>query len=203
MNEKLIENFNNTVQKDDVVFILGDFAMGKRDVIPSLLSRLNGRIILIAGNHDHKKSRNCFLEVYDSAVLTFPVVAKEVNFKNPMKGFEDDRFFDGGEQSTISFGLVHIPHQQREHFKDMKLNGVLCGHIHNLWISLNKDSEIPDDYGASEGLRNEKTKALFPTLNVGVDVHDYRPININQVLGYFGMESIPDFRIESFVFEGK
>lgn len=52
MNEKLIANWNSVVGQDDVVFHLGDFALGGRENWDKVLPRLNGRIFLIIGNHD-------------------------------------------------------------------------------------------------------------------------------------------------------
>jgi calcineurin-like phosphoesterase family protein len=49
MNKALIENWNNTVSKDDIVFCLGDFAYSHWKQI---LQQLNGTIYLILGNHD-------------------------------------------------------------------------------------------------------------------------------------------------------
>lgn len=54
MNEALITNWNNTVGKDDIVFHLGDFAMGGSAEWSRLLECLNGKIYLILGNHDMK-----------------------------------------------------------------------------------------------------------------------------------------------------
>ena len=51
MTPKLIELWNNTVAKDDTVYFLGDFSLNprwSRDIAP----KLNGRKILIPGNHD-------------------------------------------------------------------------------------------------------------------------------------------------------
>ena len=50
MNEKLIRNWNSVVKEDDVVFHLGDF--GWKLASKKFLSRLNGDIIKIKGNHD-------------------------------------------------------------------------------------------------------------------------------------------------------
>lgn len=58
MNEKLIENWNNTVSDGDVIFHLGDIALGGSSVWNSILPRLNGCIYLIKGNHDMKNLRN-------------------------------------------------------------------------------------------------------------------------------------------------
>jgi len=52
MNEKIISNWNEKVEPDDDVFILGDVAMGKIALAPALIRRLNGRKHLVAGNHD-------------------------------------------------------------------------------------------------------------------------------------------------------
>ena len=52
MNKALIDNWNNVVSKDDVVWHLGDFALGKRSCIPDIIKSLNGKINLISGNHD-------------------------------------------------------------------------------------------------------------------------------------------------------
>jgi len=52
MNHALIDGWNQTVADDDVVWILGDFALGKlADTLP-LVGELRGRKILLAGNHD-------------------------------------------------------------------------------------------------------------------------------------------------------
>jgi calcineurin-like phosphoesterase family protein len=52
MNENLIVCWNSLVKKDDIVYHLGDFAMGGAEKIESLTARLNGRKMLILGNHD-------------------------------------------------------------------------------------------------------------------------------------------------------
>ena len=69
MNEGLIELWNQTVGPEDIVYHLGDFAMGQRVLIPEVLARLNGRIILVQGNHDYKKSLVHFSEVHQRLVI--------------------------------------------------------------------------------------------------------------------------------------
>jgi calcineurin-like phosphoesterase family protein len=54
MNRKLIENWNNKVPEDGIVFNLGDFAWGGYPFWKSIREQLNGKIILIKGNHDEK-----------------------------------------------------------------------------------------------------------------------------------------------------
>ena len=52
MNQVLIDNWNRVVGKNDLVFHLGDFAFGGAAVWNRFLDQLNGRIVLIVGNHD-------------------------------------------------------------------------------------------------------------------------------------------------------
>ena len=54
MNYKLIENWNNKVPADGIVFHLGDFAWGGYPFWKNIREQLNGKIILIKGNHDEK-----------------------------------------------------------------------------------------------------------------------------------------------------
>jgi len=58
----MIKNWNNTVAQSDSVFVLGDFAMGKRPV--QLAENLNGRKVLIGGNHDECSAER-YLEFFD------------------------------------------------------------------------------------------------------------------------------------------
>ena len=53
MNGALIKNWNETVGKDDDIYVLGDFFLGTDyDYINEVLDKLNGRIHLVVGNHD-------------------------------------------------------------------------------------------------------------------------------------------------------
>ena len=56
MDETIIANWNKTVGPNDTVFCLGDFCFGTKDNIPYYARQLNGRKILIKGNHDRTKS---------------------------------------------------------------------------------------------------------------------------------------------------
>lgn len=56
MTEYLIEIHNKTVNKDDVTYNLGDISLNLRPKeVFDLLGRMNGRFIIIKGNHDSNK----------------------------------------------------------------------------------------------------------------------------------------------------
>ncbi len=52
MNETIIENWNKTINKNDIVYHLGDFGFMRDHELDSILKRLNGQKFLIFGNHD-------------------------------------------------------------------------------------------------------------------------------------------------------
>lgn len=59
-DRELEVRWNKTVGKNDVVFHIGDFSWyNHKSDNEALLARLNGRKYLIAGNHDHKRTRSC------------------------------------------------------------------------------------------------------------------------------------------------
>ena len=52
MNYKIIRNWNSVVKKDDIIFCLGDFALGRETDCTEILKQLNGHKVLIKGNHE-------------------------------------------------------------------------------------------------------------------------------------------------------
>ena len=56
MNKTLVENWNNSITNEDTVYFLGDLAFGKgSNSTDYWLTKLNGKIIFIKGNHDKSK----------------------------------------------------------------------------------------------------------------------------------------------------
>jgi len=63
MNESIIKNWNNTVNKNDIVYHLGDFGFGSLDELKQIFDKLNGEKYLIMGNHDLRYGKNFFLKL--------------------------------------------------------------------------------------------------------------------------------------------
>ncbi len=63
MDEEIIKRWNKMVGEDDVVFHLGDFCFGSEKSWRYLISRLNGMIYLVAGNHDKNITMDHFVDV--------------------------------------------------------------------------------------------------------------------------------------------
>lgn len=75
MEKQIIDNWNNKVSDEDTVYILGDFSfkMTKENAI-NILKQLNGKKVLIKGNHDkfvgQRDFDSCFEKVCDYLQIT-------------------------------------------------------------------------------------------------------------------------------------
>jgi len=112
MNEALIANWNAVVQPGDVVLHMGDVAMGDKTLLPKILSRLNGDIYLVAGNHDNKR--------YDS-------LYKEAHWGGPVLLCHNGIYIE----------MLHRPHRLLG-----LGSLAFCGHVHNQWRAVKQGDRI-------------------------------------------------------------
>jgi len=154
MNWTIVENHNEVVRPQDVVYVLGDVALGKIEESLSWVERMNGTLILLFGNHDrgfsgHKKVRPRDLTLYTD--VGFTIVDEQL----PL--VIDDRHF----------GLMcHFPYQGDSHDKDRfdaqrpvdRGGWLFHGHVHNKWWVRGRQ------------------------INVGVDVNDFKPVHVSKIV---------------------
>lgn len=89
MNEAMVDNWNSVVKQGDKVYHLGDVTMNSKSL--DILSRLNGRKVLIRGNHDIQKLKFYTPHFYDirgsheldNFILTHIPVALEQSARYP------------------------------------------------------------------------------------------------------------------------
>lgn len=71
MDKALVDNWNLVVSPDDIIWHLGDFGAEGHEA--EMLSKLNGNVFLVKGNHDTKSNEYYrqagFCEVYDKPIL--------------------------------------------------------------------------------------------------------------------------------------
>lgn len=148
MNAQIVARWNEAVQPQDTVWVLGDVALGPKDIGP--VWELNGRKILVAGNHDacwsahkrHARHIGTYLRVGFDEIVTEGVVRGHA--------------LAGG----AVVNLAHLPYRgdsrnedrYPEHRPADDGRALLCGHVHDRW--------------RVEGRQ----------INVGVDVWDFRPV---------------------------
>lgn len=69
MTEGIIKNWNEQVSNNQTVFVLGDVTWGNVQVTNDILNQLNGKIVLIRGNHDNDRVCKLFDDVHDMLSL--------------------------------------------------------------------------------------------------------------------------------------
>lgn len=116
MNEGIIERWNTVVHDDDIVYLLGDVCLGggtpeMLNTNRKLIERLNGKIHIIAGNHDT-----------DSRIVMY----------NTCTNIIDVKWADVLHYKKYHFYLSHYPaltaNLQKESLKQCTCN--LYGHTH-------------------------------------------------------------------------
>lgn len=120
MDNTLIKNWNRTVKKEDTVYVLGDFTLnGSENIskVRSITRKLNGRKILIYGNHDRLSPQQyieCgfhatvypYLEFQPGWLLMHdPSVANQLeNYEICLCGHVHSLFFDIPDKRILNVG---------------------------------------------------------------------------------------------------
>jgi len=112
MEATMVMLWNEAVRKNDTVYILGDFCLGKADEWLRIVQQLNGTKVLIEGNHD---------------LSSYPTELKR-QFADitPYKEIVDN----GKDNSNRKVIMSHYPMPFYKHANNLKYY-MLCGHVHN------------------------------------------------------------------------
>lgn len=111
MNEAIINNWNEVVQPDDIVYVLGDLALNDDATALKCIKRLKGTLNVILGNHDTESRIDNYCDCYNINSVKF---ADRVKF------------------NKYSFFLCHYPtitsNFDEKALRQKTIN--LCGHSH-------------------------------------------------------------------------
>lgn len=138
-NEWLIKKWNETVDRNDIVYILGDLCLADRETTEKIIRRLKGRKFLINGNHD----KSCKgLERY----FEWKGTMKEAKFRH-----EQFPFIENGE--TFCIEMQHMPLMAWNRRPRGTVH--LHGHVHGVLDDINlKEGELRVDVGLDGKLAN-------------------------------------------------
>lgn len=158
MGRALINNWNDHVSPSDEVVFLGDFCMNPK--VFNVILELNFlSMIFVKGNHDR-------VEKYKKMLVEWPHLIDKIQFCDSVTiGIDGRKFF-----------CVHRPVSASDEIPN------IVGHVHEKWKFMPAGSVIAE-HGRS-GVGVEKTLRQS-CLNVGCDVHGYKPINERQLLECF------------------
>lgn len=161
MNDEIVKRWNEVVSPTDIVYHLGDVALGPIHESLENVKRLNGIKVLISGNHDRPfmvKSKGHlkvseWIQVYENA------------------GFFDVRRNDVLRELVAPVLMSHFPYDGDSHegdrFKEDRLvdNGLplIHGHTHR-----------------DEVVTRSKRGTL--QIHVGMDAWNFRPVSLDEVV---------------------
>lgn len=170
-NTTLIENINKVVKKDDIMYMLGDWAFGGKQNIYEFWNALNCKNIhLCLGNHDHHIRKNT--DIVDSS-------GKEVRVQSLFLSVND---IITKKISTERFVLCHYAMRTWEN--GHKGSIMLYGHSHGSLPNYDAilTTEVKEDDGKL--IKIMKQTMNFKTMDVGLDTHpEFRPYNIDEIKG--------------------
>lgn len=123
MNKEMTKIWNNTVGENDLVIHLGDVSFNSDQYI----SRLNGKIFLVKGNHDNNKYNNLF----EAVVEKIPMKIGKFNCYLTHRPIDPTRQYKIGREPDFSI-------LDRYDF-------IICGHVHDAWRTKGKNVNVGID----------------------------------------------------------
>lgn len=151
-DETIIHNWNATVREDDHAWILGDVGIGPAHLILDQVTRLNGHKHLVVGNHD---------QVWPGHRDAYKHHAAWSRFFESIQLFARRRIGRGED-----FIMAHCPYAGDHVGQDR----------YNQWRP--RDEGLPLVHGHVHG----EWKTSGRQHNVGVDVWDFKPVHLDEVV---------------------
>jgi calcineurin-like phosphoesterase family protein len=168
MNNAIVDNWNARVGRDDVVWVLGDVAMGHINDSLRFIERLNGSKHLVPGNHDrcfsqYRKNgpREADFELYRA--VGFKVHPEYVQFAATSRA-----------RGVEVWNLCHFPYTgdsgDVDRYADLRPRDtgqiLLHGHIHRM-----------------QKIRGRQ-------VHVGVDAWDFAPASLDEIVELLDKEGV-------------
>lgn len=160
MDAGLIGNWNQVVGRDDDVYVLGDFCFAGATKAIQYLECLNGHKHLIRGNHDK--------------------FMRQQKFKDYVLAKEHDYFFATPRSHLWQHAPLIKDDGYYKHMNDGELEVILCHFPILYWDGMDDRGTI-HLYGhmhSRPGMQHPHPDAY----NVGVDVNNYRPVTLAQLM---------------------
>ena len=123
MNEAIVERWNSVVAPEDIVYHLGDVMLNDNDKGMEYLKRLNGKIIILCGNHDTDKRKALYF------------YAPNVSYSESLK------YADVVKYGKYHFYLSHYP----TNTSNLENNAPLSQHMINLYGHTHQQTNFYQD----------------------------------------------------------
>lgn len=122
MDSVICKRWNDTVSNEDFIYVLGDMCFHKPSIGIPLLKSLNGKKILIKGNHDSYSNAQ-----YLSAGFVSVFNGAEINIASKKVIMSHYPYWDSSDKDSNE-----LRYPDRRPLIDPKAF-LLCGHVHTAW----------------------------------------------------------------------
>lgn len=170
-NEALISRWNSVVGDSDITLVLGDFVMGKKLETLPVIERLNGRKILLTGNHD-----GCwhYARYGDNEKTARKIAIWRQRYEDVGIDILNNSVYYDWQFGDVPVTICHFPaygdHTEEERYTHCRPidNGqpLIHGHIHNAWL-------------VNGG-----------QVNIGVDRHNFTPWAEDELVAFLKAERL-------------
>lgn len=168
MHRYIVHRWNNVVASGDIVYCIGDLSF-KRDALRNMLQNLNGKKILICGNHDPYLKRlnssdpakqllaqqQAMDDGFESVHLEIEIEIDGIG-KVKMNHFPYAPDFENDEDRLRHLNLRPIPTGE---------DILIHGHVHSQW-------------------RTKRQEGQPLMINAGMDVWDMAPLSVTELRRY-------------------
>jgi len=167
MNEDIIKKYNFYIRGNDVCYILGDVGFGDYDNFKEVFSKLNGKKILVLGNHDKWSMQTYYNVGFDAVVYNAHIkLGKHIIYLNhiPTRTFKEFirlmwvYFIDNKRKNWNIRNKINRLKKEWGKYRKATKEWTLCGHVHQAWKIRNKN------------------------INCGIDVWDFKPVSSDKIL---------------------
>lgn len=166
MDETIIENWNSVVAPEDMVYHLGDIALGPIDQSLAKVARLNGHKIAVLGNHDRpfmRAGKPDESKWFDRYAEVFQDI---IHWRGTLIEI-------GSNLDTVK--ISHFPyegdHTETDRYQDVRPHDIgtplIHGHTHSTDILTH-------------------SKRGTPMYHVGQDAHNYFPVPETEIIKALG-----------------
>jgi calcineurin-like phosphoesterase family protein len=157
MDAALVDNWNSAVGEEDVVYVLGDVAMGRlTDTLP-LVQLLNGTKFLVPGNHDkcwrgHRKAGPQSVTLYER--VGFTVLEGQHIYGDWLLC----HFPEAGDSHGFDRYTAHRPKLQAG------FDALIHGHVHEAWKVNGRQINVGVDVWDYKPVAYQQLRALVDSL---------------------------------------
>jgi calcineurin-like phosphoesterase family protein len=165
MHKDFIKEWNKKVQSKDLVYVIGDVSFGKFDETKEIITKLNGKKILIRGNHDERFTSAQWIDIGFVDVRDILVIKKDsakwilchYPYASSFKYFIRSIFGRKGQANYFkvfpsykSYKLIHGHHHAGDVYHFDRVN--VAWDINQTLLNENEVAEIFE--------KNKETKAM-------------------------------------------